>query len=373
MDFKKNIVAIGVIPAFVIGLYFIIPTEKPGSRFGSPLVSFITGLFSSENSQQDLKSKEIETVSETMTIKEKKARFIQLLIPAVDKVYLELEEQYRDVEFALDNNSDQDKIRALKKEYRAKTDSDLLAAIRPHPRSIVLAQAALESSWATSRFFVEANNVFGVWSFNKNEPRIAASGKRNGKIIWLKKYSSIYESVRDNYRVLGRGQAFSEFRALRATTQNPYDLVKKLDDYSEKGEAYGNELASVISYNKFTQYDDIFFEFQSVQAPAIETSFSRLSFSASENMAPLYFDVDDTNWDDTLLELNVLETTTAAKKLMENTSAKLFALERYAGDQYNLENKRREKTILDRASVENGVEASALDYDDSTLEPRKNE
>ena len=39
-------------------------------------------------------------------------------------------------------------------------------------------------------------------------------------------------------------------------TNNPYELVKKLDKYSEKGALYGEELTSIISFNKFDQYDE---------------------------------------------------------------------------------------------------------------------
>lgn len=365
MPFKKNIVAIGIIPAFVIGLYLIIPAVDSGSSVDSPLLSFIKKLFSNEEQRKVKESKNVSVTPEKMSVEEKKARFIQLLTPAVDKVYLELEQQYRDVSIALESNTNRDKIRVLKKEYRATTDSDLLAAIRPHPRSIALAQAALESSWATSRFFVEANNVFGVWSFNKDEPRIAASGKRNGKIIWLKKYKSIYASVKDNYRVLARGQAFDEFRALRAMTQNPYHLVKKLDDYSEKGEAYGRELAAVINYNKFAEYDDTFFEFQSVQTPVKESSVSPLDFPSLDSTASSYSDFDGTNLDNTLLELNVLENTTVAKKLMKGASVKIFSLGSNAQDRHGLENEFQEKRVSDdEAPDKNVVKDSALEDSD---------
>lgn len=311
MPSKKNIVAIGIIPAFVVGLYLIVPAVNSGSLADSPLVSFITSLFSSEKNQQKKKSRLASIVPDNMTVKEKKARFIQLLKPAVDKVYLELEQLHRDVTVALEGGSNADHIVALKEEYRAETDAELLAAIHPHPRSIALAQAALESSWATSRFFVEANNVFGVWSFDENEPRIAAAKKRKGKTIWLKKYKSIYNSVKDNYRVLARGEVYSEFRALRVATQNPYDLVKMLDEYSEKGDAYGEELAAVISYNEFARYDDNFFEFQSAPTPTPESKFSDFKNEPSQVSA-----FGDTNLDSTLLELNVLENATAAKKRM---------------------------------------------------------
>lgn len=194
-------------------------------------------------------------VPKKMTVLEKKQRFAHLVAPAVEEVHAELMKQFNQVSKSVLNGTDARFIAKLKKEYKAGTDKALLKALKPHPKSIGLAQAAMESAWGTSRFFREANNIFGVWSFDKNEPRIAASKKRAGKTIWVKKYKSINAAVKDYYRVLARGAAFAEFRALKMKTSDPYRLVKKLDRYSEKGDAYGKELAAMIRYNKFDAYD----------------------------------------------------------------------------------------------------------------------
>lgn len=196
-----------------------------------------------------------DTVLPKMTVQEKKARFKKLIIPAVNDVYAELMLQYQEVSESLAAGTNADKIENLKVEYKAQSDEELLMALKPHPRSIAIAQAAMESAWATSRFFNEAYNIFGVWSFNKDEPRIAAVKKRGNKTIWLKKYPSVKASVRDYYRTLGRSSAFKKFRQLKLQTDNPFSLVKKLDQYSEKGAAYGHELTSIIKFNKFTAYD----------------------------------------------------------------------------------------------------------------------
>jgi len=178
-----------------------------------------------------------------------------MLLPEVQAVFSELTIQYEEIVLALQNNTQSDRINKLKKIYKANNDVELLQALKPHPISVTLAQAAMESSWGTSRFFKEANNVFGVWSFNKREPRIAANGQRGSKTIWLKKYSSVKDSVRDYYKTMGRSFAFKEFRQERLLTNDPFILVTKLDKYSEKGAEYGKALHSMITYNKFVQYD----------------------------------------------------------------------------------------------------------------------
>ena len=141
-------------------------------------------------------------------------------------------------------------------EYDVKNTKDLLLRIKPHPKSIAITQAAMESAWATSRFTKVANNLFGVWSFNKSEPRVAANGMRGDKTIYVKKYDSLTESVRDYYKVLSKGRAFGEFRALNMTSDDPYKLVKKLNKYSERRDKYVKELISVMKYNKFHKYDN---------------------------------------------------------------------------------------------------------------------
>lgn len=190
-----------------------------------------------------------------MTVQEKKARFKTLIIPAVNDVYAELMAQYQEISASIDAQKNSQQIEKLKVEYKATTNDELLMALKPHPKSIAIAQAAMESAWATSRFFREANNIFGVWSFDEDEPRIAALQKRGDKTIWVKKYSSVKAAVKDYYRTLGRSSAFKGFRELRMQSNDPFLLVTKLDRYSEKGAEYGHELTSIIKFNKFNKLD----------------------------------------------------------------------------------------------------------------------
>jgi len=192
-----------------------------------------------------------------MTVQEKKARFRALIVPAVENVYTSLMTRYKKIKTAIDTGETNAEIDKLKVEYKATTNEQLLMALKPHPKSIAIAQAAIESSWATSRFFRIANNVFGVWSFNKDEPRVAALKKRGDKTIWVKKYDSIEEAIYDYYRTVGRSGAFAQFRQTRMQTNNPFILVTKLDHYSEKGSLYGKELTAIIKFNKFDKYDAI--------------------------------------------------------------------------------------------------------------------
>jgi len=194
-------------------------------------------------------------IPKKMSVQEKKQRFRDLVIPAVEEVYADLQKQYLATKKQIDSGKIDAKIEKLIKFYSAKNPQDLLTRMKPHAKSVAIAQAAMESSWATSRFTREANNLFGVWSFNKNEPRVAAGKKRGKKTIYVKKYSSIEASIRDYYKVLATGRIFKKFRAEKMKSNNPYKLVKTLDKYSERGAEYGKELASMIKYNRFYKFD----------------------------------------------------------------------------------------------------------------------
>ncbi len=213
--------------------------------------------------EEALKKEEYQKeLIDTMSVSQKKANFLKLVVPPLDEVYEEELNYFNEIKVLIKKNPDNAILEGLRQEYNAKDNLELLMALKPHPKSITLAQAAMESAWGESRFFKEANNLFGVWSYNKNEPRIAASSLRGEKTIWLKKYPTVKDAIKDYYKMLSRSWAFKEFRELNfeKKNQNPYLLVKKLQKYSEKREIYTKELSSMINYNKFTKFDEVYYE-----------------------------------------------------------------------------------------------------------------
>ena len=190
-----------------------------------------------------------------MSVKEKKQNFKDLLVPAIDRVYNDLQNQYDEIKTLIDTNQNHPKIDKLMQEYSAKDKQDLLQRIKPHPKSIAIAQAAIESAWATSRFTHIANNLFGVWSLNENESRIQASKTSGKSAVYVRKYNSIVESVKDYYKVLATSKVFEQFRIQKMKKDSIYELVKRLDKYSIRGKVYTNELESIIKYNKFYEFD----------------------------------------------------------------------------------------------------------------------
>ena len=130
-----------------------------------------------------------------------------------------------------------------------------MCLIAQNGKSIAIAQAAMESAWGTSRFTHIANNLFGIWSSDKNEPRVQASKTSKKDAVYVRKYKNITESVRDYYKVLATSKVFKDFRVQKMQDGSIYELVKKLDKYSIKGAIYTKELIDIIKYNKFYKLD----------------------------------------------------------------------------------------------------------------------
>jgi len=139
--------------------------------------------------------------------------------------------------------------------YEADSLSELIMKHHTHPSSIVLAQAAVESGWGTSRFFRVANNLFGIWSFDPDEPRIKASSGRGERAIYLRKYENLTHSIEDYFDVLARSYAYEKFRQARAKDISSLELVNHLIYYSERRWAYVRQIKTIMQQNNLMQYD----------------------------------------------------------------------------------------------------------------------
>jgi len=199
-----------------------------------------------------------------LPVAEKKQKFAEMLLPSILKIQFQLNEKIRRIEHIENwllkydelNNKDSAFLYQLYDTYKCNQIAELKRRVQPHPASIVLGQAAIESGWGSSRFFEEANNVFGIWSYNKKENRIVALRKRDSTEIYVRKYDNIEESVVNYYRTIARTNAYKEFREERQKTKDPYQLIPFLHRYSELGELYTNNLKTLIRINDLTRYDN---------------------------------------------------------------------------------------------------------------------
>jgi len=212
------------------------------------------------------KEKKIEPINYTNTISlnklqvsEKKQKFFHMILPAIliSKQRLKVKRNRIATIINTINPTTKD-IAFLEKQYKKYKTTDnkeLLLRMETHPVSIVLAQAAIESAWGESRFFKKGNNIFGMWSYNKDEPRIRAKGKRNGKSVYVRKYATLSDAIDDYFEVIGRG-AYKNFRKQRDITKDPLQLVQYLVNYCELKEKYTRKLKKFIIVNKLRKFDE---------------------------------------------------------------------------------------------------------------------
>lgn len=153
------------------------------------------------------------------------------------------------------SETDSSFFQEMKTKYNARSIEDLINRMGTLPNSIVLAQAAIETGWGESRFFVQASNLFGIWSFDDRESRIAAGETRNKKTIFLRSYDDMSRSISDYFQVLSRHSAYKGLRKARQKSNDPYQLIPHLKNYSERKGWYIKQLKKVIRQNNLTRYD----------------------------------------------------------------------------------------------------------------------
>jgi Bax protein len=130
------------------------------------------------------------------------------------------------------------------------------------PPSLAIAQAANESGWGTSRFARQGNALFGQWTWDTSEgitPKELQKGKGNYAV---RKFSTLGESVAGYMKNLNTHGAYAPMRERRAQLRRadkPLSgavLAGGLVKYSQRGQAYVEEIRGMISYNDFQRYDD---------------------------------------------------------------------------------------------------------------------
>ncbi|HHG74805.1 MAG TPA: mannosyl-glycoprotein endo-beta-N-acetylglucosamidase [Persephonella sp.] len=198
---------------------------------------------------------------DSLPVEVKKKKFIDMVLPSILIVNFELK-QYREfvkyIKKKLENNQEilpqeEELIGRLLEKYKADGLNELLTKLNTNPVSIVLAQAAIESGWGSSRFFVQANNLFGVWTFNKKH---ASKIKAKKSDVYLKAYPDILKSVEDYYHSINLSWAYRKFRLVRLQTNDPFLLTNHLEKYSILRHVYVQRLKSIIKANGLEKYDN---------------------------------------------------------------------------------------------------------------------
>ena len=109
---------------------------------------------------------------------------------------------------------------------------------------LLLAQAALESGWGDSRFAKVGKNLFGIRTYDLQEPHMLPSNKP--KKWGVKVYEHECYSVEHYIKILNNGTNFSEYRKMREDgITDPFILVETLDAYASD-KHYFSKIKSII-------------------------------------------------------------------------------------------------------------------------------
>ncbi len=218
----------------------------------------------------DLLDRELSTARNSRAAR---LKFFKSITPAVIEAMLEVEAERKQVleyEAALRNGTEvsdelQARIDALLKRYKSKKVTELSERVDFVPIDMLFTQASVESARGQSPVARDCNNLFGVHAANDSQ-------RCPGHPI-LAIYPSFTGSIKRYALLLNSGSAYKSFRQQRAKLrasvgeQGPLDsgvLVQGLLPYSERGEAYVRDIASLI---KADRLDELYRDFMSKSEP----------------------------------------------------------------------------------------------------------
>lgn len=195
----------------------------------------------------------------------RKRRFIQHLIDTYGStIQTESNLSIPDFQAQFLSSNDQDKLQFLIKEYRINTDnvtdvlSQLLLRVDTIPVELIQVQTANESGWGTSRFAVQGYNFFGLWCYQTGCGFVPKQ-RSEGMTHEVAKFSSPAQGMYRYIRNLNRNRAYRQLRierqALRSVEpsssfQQAMKLTTTLGAYSERGQAYIDELQAMLRVNR---------------------------------------------------------------------------------------------------------------------------
>lgn len=131
----------------------------------------------------------------------------------------------------------------------------LLVRVDVIPMPLVLAQAANESAWGTSRFSRIGLNFFGIWCYQQGCGMVPG-GRDTGAKHEVAAFQSLEEAVTHYYDNINTNKAYSVFRAIRFELRSqeqklsPAVLATGLLPYSERGVDYVNDITDMLRHNQ---------------------------------------------------------------------------------------------------------------------------
>ena len=219
-----------------------------------------------------------DDLGESLTTKQRKETFFMSLLPMVLLANQAIREERATLLRLIDayqrdhelSPEEKDWIKHLTRSYGLRGDpltdhrtrTILLRRVDTLPPSLVLAQAANESAWGTSRFAREGNNLFGQWTFTPGTGIVPRS-RPAGATYEVRRFEDLDASVRGYFRNLNTHSAYRELRQTRQKLREngrPVTgkaLAKGLKRYSTRGEEYVQEIRAMIDHNDLAEVNRV--------------------------------------------------------------------------------------------------------------------
>lgn len=208
-------------------------------------------------------------MSNVPTVEEKKRMFLATVLPVALYVNEKLAEQRR-ILIALEACRAKGKAMDDRTEAWLKAMADLydttpkiaalLNRVDTVPPSLMLAQAAAESGWGTSRFAQQGNALFGEYTWGE-AGGMQPAGVHAKARIRVRQFDDIVDSVVSYARNLNIHPAYAGFREARARARaggaqlDSLELAGEFVRYSIRREAYVEDLRAIIRANKLDEFD----------------------------------------------------------------------------------------------------------------------
>ena len=193
----------------------------------------------------------------------RKDLFIQHLLPAIVITRERLLDDLHHVEFIEGrivrkkaiSDFDSTFIVGMKLKYETDSIIELKRRIYPHPVSLALTQAVLESGWGTSSIFRNGSNIFGIMSFSSDDSRSLIQFQAGDDERYLRTYNSVIESVEHYYLLISKLSSYKRFRQKRWEGNTSAELLRYMGSYHESDQ-YAEMAQSIIESNNLVQYDN---------------------------------------------------------------------------------------------------------------------
>ena len=212
-------------------------------------------------------------LADLSSVEDRKALFLRIVLPLALMSNQELERQRARVQDLaaqiargeILSARDQAWLTQAVARYDLPADADLdrlLERVDVIPPSLALAQSIEESGWGTSRFAQDGNALYGQRTWSPSIIGLVPEKRADRQRHRVRSYMNLMGGVRAYMHNLNSHPAYEDFRhrraAMRAAGENldGHKLSGTLLSYSERGQAYVDQIRGLMRTNDLASLDD---------------------------------------------------------------------------------------------------------------------